>query len=246
MIKLPKVLVPMAQTTLPGDIVSLSVVRQTIVNSLVRHGLIPIFISPGISTKMADQIFWDTQAIFLVGGSDADPKHFNQQPHSRTQTAVPARDELELYLLKLAAKADPPKPIFGVCRGAQMINVAAGGTLNLYLPDKYPHEVHEPTDGQGYNYLITGQPHPVVIHPNTTASAIFKKKSIKVNSHHHQGVDILGSGLKASVTSPAGVIEMIESIDPMRTIIGTQWHPEAEDSPISNKLFAYFAHRIHI
>lgn len=187
MSRIPEVLVPMAYTTLPGDLVSLSVARQTITDSLIRHNLIPLYISPGTTPRMIDQMFFDTQGVLFMGGSDIDPRRYGLEPLPQNISLEPARDELELYLAKLANSHK--RPTLGICRGAQIINIAAGGTLFRHLPDLNLPEVHSPPDNQGYNYLITGHRHTVNIYPNSLASRIFKKPNQIANTHHRQAVD---------------------------------------------------------
>ncbi|NPA03336.1 MAG: gamma-glutamyl-gamma-aminobutyrate hydrolase family protein [Epsilonproteobacteria bacterium] len=138
------------------------------------------------------------------------------------------RDELEKRLLEIAFKHH--LPIFGICRGMQMINLFFGGTLHQEIQD-----------------LDLNSPHPnsplpihlVHIFPNTKLYSILQKDRVKTNALHHQAVDKLGEGLKINAKDKNGIVQGIEHTE--RFILGVQWHPEyLPYIPLQRKLFLAF------
>lgn len=151
--------------------------------------------------------------LVLSGGADVAPARYGAAPHERTVTR-PDRDEGELALL--AAALDAGLPILGVCRGAQLLAIAYGGSLHQHLPEVTGHEAHQPAPG------VFGT-HEARFEPGSWAASIFGPRA-EVNSYHHQGIADAG---RLSVTGRAddGVVEAVE--DPDRPfVLGVQWHPE--------------------
>jgi putative glutamine amidotransferase len=127
----------------------------------------------------------------------------------------PGRDEFESALIRLAVQAG--RPVLGVCRGHQILNVSLGGTLIADLPD-------EAGEGHGFlGYPPDHRSHAVVTHPGTTAAHLYGDR-LMVNSYHHQAVDTIAPGLRAIAYAPDGVVEAIEL--PGADVVGVQWHPE--------------------
>lgn len=170
--------------------------------------------------------------LLLPGGGDMDPSIYNQPMHEKCGIPNPVRDSLEPILFK--AFLPTKRPILGICRGIQVMNVALGGTLIQDISDKqiYPHSDF-PNRG---NYT-----HPVRISEDTRLYKIMKTKMIMVNSMHHQVVDELGEKLKINAISPDGYIEGIELKD-HPFCIGVQWHPEhmVKYSSFQKDLFSEF------
>lgn len=153
--------------------------------------------------------------LVLAGGADIEPARYGAPRHERTVTR-PDRDAGELAVLDAALQAD--LPVLGVCRGAELLAVAYGGTLHQHLPDLLAGEqLHQPGPA------VYGS-HPARFAPGSRAAAIFGERA-DVNSYHHQAI---GDPGKLTVTGWADddVIEAVE--DPARRFIfGVQWHPEA-------------------
>jgi putative glutamine amidotransferase len=164
--------------------------------------------------------------LLLTGGGDVDPAKYGEAPHSTFDPAEPGRDDFELALVALARKRG--LPILAICRGAQVLNVAYGGTLVQDIASQVPgaltHKVEVPPH-QAFELA-----HEIWIDKDTLLSRVMRERlsdadSCDVNSRHHQAVRQLGPGLIASATAPDGVIEAIE--DPAaRFCLGVQWHPE--------------------
>jgi putative glutamine amidotransferase len=161
--------------------------------------------------------------IMFSGGGDIDPAQWGAERHPATDID-PARDTAELMLMKAALDAD--LPILGVCRGMQVMAVAAGGTLHQHLPDLIGNERHQATPGtdpMAADASAYGR-HDVVIKPGSQAHALLGAH-LTVNSFHHQAVDDPGPFTAVGWCPDDRVIEIIE--DPERSFaLGVQWHPE--------------------
>ena len=169
---------------------------------------------PGEALELID-------GLLLAGGADLDPGGYGQAMHAETQDAVPERDVFELALTRAAIERD--MPVLGICRGMQLINVALGGTLIQHLPEHLGHSEHRRVSGS-----FDGSDHDVDVLDDTLAMRVIGTPRHATKSHHHQGVDRVGDGLRVSARSPFdGLVEAIELPD--RTfVLGVQWHPEAD------------------
>jgi len=160
--------------------------------------------------------------ILLTGGLDVDPALYHETPHPTTETA-PDRDRFEIPLSREAVKRDIP--LFAICRGVQVLNVAEGGTLVQDIPSatatNLQHSIKEPKHQIAHDVSIT---------PGTRlASALdpgpMTRPTCSVNSRHHQAVEKVAPSFVVSATSPDGVVEAIEKPD-AAFCVGVQWHPE--------------------
>jgi putative glutamine amidotransferase len=176
--------------------------------------------------------------VMLAGGVDLDPQCFGEAPHPALGNTDPDRDAVELRLVRWAL-ADG-KPVLGLCRGLQVINVAVGGSLHQDLASECPRAIkHDylPTAGYQRDHLA----HPVQLEPGTRLASVLSSSQVLVNSMHHQGIKRLGVDLIASAHAPDGLIEAIETPGPA-FVVGVQWHPEALESrqPHPRRLFREF------
>jgi gamma-glutamyl-gamma-aminobutyrate hydrolase PuuD len=156
-------------------------------------------------------------AMIFTGGSDIDPAYYEEPPHPETFGIDGRRDKAEFALLREALAAG--KPVLGICRGIQLLNVGLGGDLHQHLPEIVGHDGHK-NDPPG-----TFLEHEVHIAPNTKLASILGLHA-RVCSHHHQGLRRLGQGLVAAATAEDGAVEAIESPD-REFVLGVLWHPEA-------------------
>jgi putative glutamine amidotransferase len=159
--------------------------------------------------------------LLLTGGFDVDPALYGEPAHATTQ-AAPERDKFEIPLSRQAVQRDVP--LFAICRGVQVLNVAEGGTLVQDIPSGLPtdlnHAVNEPK---------TDWTHPIDVTPGTKLAAALggcaPNETCSVNSRHHQAVGTVAPEFIVSATSPDGIVEAIER--PASTFcVGVQWHPE--------------------
>ena len=170
--------------------------------------------------------------VLLTGGADVDPGEYGEAQHPTVELDL-ARDDYELALTKLAIARD--LPLLAICRGVQVLNVAAGGTLIQDLPSQSPshvqHSITEPTSAIA---------HDVTIAPGTCLSMLLGKPAMAVNSRHHQAVKEAAKGFVVSAVSPDGVVEAIER-PASKFCVGVQWHPESESaSALDLQLFECF------
>ncbi len=186
-----------------------------------RVGGEPIVVSCDADT--AADVMSRADGLLLAGGGDVDPALYGEPRHRAYDAAEAGRDAFEIDLVRRALDAD--LPVFAICRGIQLLNVARGGTLVQDIPDQVPnalpHTVKEPS------FALA---HEVWISKDSLLDRLMRERlessdTCEVNSRHHQAVKDVGTGLVVSATAPDGVIEAIE--DPAkRFCLGVQWHPE--------------------
>jgi len=156
--------------------------------------------------------------LVLSGGEDIDPATYGAVPRDPLDHPNPDRDRFEIHLLELVAKRQ--LPILAICRGFQLLNVHRGGTLHLHLPRDRPGGVaHRQSGG------IEALGHPVDLAAGSRIEGLAGRPRIEVNSFHHQGIDRVGSGLRATGHAPDGLVEAFEGDDD-GPLLGVQWHPE--------------------
>lgn len=186
-------------------------------------GATALLLPPDAAAEAAPQRLLDRlDALILSGGSDIDPGFYGQAPAAETTGSWPERDRFEIALAGAALKQE--MPVLGICRGMQMLNVARGGTLIQHLPDIVGHSEHRHTPGAFGD-------HAVRLAPGSLAARVVGVEEAVVKSHHHQGVDALGEGLKASGWSlEEEIVEAIElDEDEHPFALGVLWHPEEEE-----------------
>lgn len=154
-------------------------------------------------------------ALVLSGGDDVDPTLYGAVAGPRSTVLDPVRDAFELALLH--AVLDAGKPVLGICRGAQLLTVALGGTLVPDLP------IGEGDSHASHAYPRAVRRHDVHFEAGSVAHGLYGER-VAVNSFHHQAVDRLGRGLRVSGRAGDGVVEAIE-LDGA-PVLGVQWHPE--------------------
>jgi putative glutamine amidotransferase len=154
--------------------------------------------------------------LMVIGGADVDPAGYGADAHPTTQSR-PDRDEHELNLLRAAIERG--QPVLGVCRGAQLMNVLLGGTLEQHLPETVGHDRHRPA-------MAEFGACPVRVEPGTRVHDILGPE-VKVPCYHHQGLDRIGDGLRPVAQADDGTVEAVESTGP-EWFVGVQWHPEED------------------
>ena len=157
-------------------------------------------------------------ALILSGGPDIEPSQYGADADPSTVGVRPERDAAEIAMFRAALAAGVP--VLGVCRGLQLMNVALGGTLIQHLPDTVGHDAHSPTPG------VIGR-HEVTVGSSGRLAELLGPGPLTVPTHHHQGVDVLGSGLVATAWAADGLVEAVELDSGFA--VGVQWHPEAGD-----------------
>ena len=184
-------------------------------------------------------IYDELDGVFLPGGADIDPANYGEPRHPKCDRSDPARDRVELALTKWAMRDG--KPVLGVCRGLQLINLAAGGTLWQDLeserPESIKHDYFPFRDGHARDHLA----HTITVREGTQLAEIVGAGERRVNSMHHQGIRDLARGFVVSATAPDGLIEGIE-LPGEQFLLAVQWHPEvlAEKDSLTLRLFEAF------
>jgi putative glutamine amidotransferase len=170
-----------------------------------------------------DEVLDRIDGLMLAGGSDVGPDTYGAEAHPTTTGVVPERDAFELALTKRAFERDTP--FLGICRGMQVMNVAAGGTLIQHLPDSHGHEDHRRALGS-----FEGADHDVRLAAGSLAERAAGELRHTTLSHHHQGVDRIGEGL--AVTGWSELDDLPEALErpDLRFALGVQWHPEEDET----------------
>ncbi len=207
------------------------------IDALRRADARTAIVSPGEPGE-PEEILGPFDGLMLVGGGDVDPSRYGaESDRTHNYGMEPDRDAFETALLLAAERMRVP--VLCICRGMQVMNVAYGGTLHQHLPDM-PGLLRHGVPVEGSETL-----HPVTPEPTSYLAAITKSGDLACSSHHHQGVDRVGDGLRVTGRSPDGLVEAIElavdgpnpTLEPW--IVGVQWHPEetADTDPAQQSLF---------
>ncbi|MCL4303279.1 MAG: gamma-glutamyl-gamma-aminobutyrate hydrolase family protein [Anaerolineae bacterium] len=198
------------------------------IEAVRRAGGIPVLLPPGESYQ--DELLTLLDGVILTGGGDVDPTHYEGTTHEALEDIDPERDASEINLAKLIVALE--LPALSICRGAQVLNVALGGTLIEHLPDEVGGEVEHRTTPPGYTY------HSVTIETGSRLAAVVGQAEVASNSWHHQAVRQLAPGLKTVAFAPDGTIEAVEMPN-HPWLIAVQWHPEslAATDPAHQKIF---------
>lgn len=174
--------------------------------------------------------------LYLTGGYDIDPHYFNEEPHPALGKINPLRDQFEIALVHAMLAVN--KPILGICRGSQIINVALGGTMYQDLLAEKDGRLIQHKQQRALQYSS----HAVNVDKSSLLYRIVKKETIQVNSNHHQANDVLGVNLHSVAVSEDGVIEAIERRG-KPFVLGVQWHPERlleRGDVVSQKIYKSF------
>ncbi len=184
--------------------------------AVAQLGGLPLMVA-NLTSDLAEVYLEGADGLILTGGVDVDPDFFGAEPHPSLGLVDGPRDRFEMALYH-AARAKGV-PVLGVCRGHQLINVAAGGSLHQHLPAVVQTVQHEQVD-------ITGSPsHRVTLEPGSALVQAFGAAHVRTNSYHHQAVDRPGQGLKVTGRSADGTAEALENTEGS-FVLGVQWHPE--------------------
>jgi len=198
-------------------------IRSTYIEALRQSGGTVFLIPTKFCEASLRRLYQIADGIMIPGGVDIAPAHYGGKDHPSLQPPDPERDLVELSLVKWAL-ADR-KPLLGICRGMQMINIACGGTL---VPDlcEYRRETHWPGRNRDQDDGWNEPAHDITIKPGSLLHKLVGKTLLRINSLHHQCIGKLGESLSISATSDDDTPEAIESIDRHTFVLGLQGHPE--------------------
>jgi putative glutamine amidotransferase len=180
-------------------------------------GGLPVALPP-LTMENADELLDHLSGLLLTGGPDVDPSCYGAEPSPELGPTDPVVDAFEIELCRNAYRRRIP--ILGICRGAQVLNVARGGTLHQHLPDLTGGLVQHRQSEPG-----TRTTHEVRVSPDSSLARTTGGGPVKVNSFHHQAIDRLGLDLKPVAWAEDGMIEAVEGRG-ARFVLGVQWHAE--------------------
>ncbi len=194
--------------------------------------LLPLTANEDILAAATDRC----DGFLLSGGPDIDARYYGEMNYSFNGGINPTRDKMELYIARKAVSIG--KPVFGICRGIQVLNVALGGSLY--------QDIHSQINGGGLLKHSQDAPswypvHDVLVEKDSKLWRCYGKESLGVNSFHHQAVKAPGKELRPVAWSPDGIIEAVEHESHVFAV-GVQWHPELmwQEDPEVLKLFEVF------
>jgi putative glutamine amidotransferase len=195
-------------------------VPQNYPDRVAQAGGVPVLLPPSGGSAEAAAAIAAVHGLVLIGGPDLDPGRYGAEHDARTAGVQPVRDAWEAELLGAALAAN--LPVLGVCRGAQLLNIARGGTLRQHLPERVGHDGHRPAAGSYGTVQVELDP---AMLPGIVLGA-----TLQVQCSHHQAVDELGAGLVATAWHADGTIEAV-CMPGRGFVVGVQWHPEAGADP---------------
>ncbi|MBU6280840.1 gamma-glutamyl-gamma-aminobutyrate hydrolase family protein [bacterium] len=198
------------------------------VDCIRRAGGIAVLLPP--SCDRVDEWFEIVDGFVLAGGGDIAPAIYGGLDHETIYSVDPDRDGCELEIARRVVESR--RPALGICRGAQVVNVALGGTLHEHVPDAYGEEVvHRHPERHPIR-------HRVLVHPESGLARITESLDFESASIHHQAVRDLAPALRACAHAPDGVVEAIEMPD-HPWLYAVQWHPEltAFADPAQQRIF---------
>lgn len=198
------------------------------VQSVTAAGGIAVLLPPQpVSDAVVDRVLDSIDGLVLSGGADVDPALYGQQPHEKTSPPRADRDAWEQALIRRAVERRIP--FLGICRGAQLLNVALGGTLHQHLPDVVGSEKYQPGPAQ-FGAV------DIFVSRNSRLAGVLGRAAMNLNvqCYHHQALDTVADGLTVTSLSEDGVIQAVEMAD-LPFGIAVQWHPEQD--AVDRRLF---------
>lgn len=199
-----------------------------------RAGGVPVIIPMTTDERVLAGAYGLIDGLLLPGGADMHPIHYGEEPHRKLEQVDPKRDLTELMVTRRALEDD--MPILAICRGQQVLNVVAGGTLWQDLHAQVGEHCHR----HFQNATEEWPTHSIEVEAGSLLHRVIGEEKAFVNSYHHQSVKKLGEGLVINARATDGVIEGVEH--PGRTfVLGVQWHPELlhEEGDFNLRLFEH-------
>ncbi len=193
--------------------------QHTYTNAILQAGGLPVLIPSMLPEEDFFNLYSCVDGILFTGGGDVSLEYFSGADHPRIGEVDKARDVTEISLMRTAV--NDGKPVLGICRGAQVMNVALGGTLYTHIHDQLPGALDHDYPGDLRRVLV----HPVNVDESSRSAEIFGETLLQVNSLHHQGLKDLAPGLRAAGHSPDGLVELVE-LPGHPYAVSVQWHPE--------------------
>ena len=211
------------------------------VRSLIDAGGAPVLAPVTLDERDLRGLYESAGGVMLAGGADVDPAFFGEARHEKTGGVDLDRDRAEFLLTRWAVADD--KPLFGICRGIQAMNVALGGSLIQDIPSQWPTTLQH--NGHYESAARDQVMHAVRVEPGSQVETMLAARESGVNSFHHQAVNRAADGFIITSRATDGVIESIE-MSGKRFIVGVQWHPEEMSAGRTDmmNLFAVFVNAV--
>jgi putative glutamine amidotransferase len=209
-------------------------ISEDIMFSVIQEGGLPVVLPYLVEEATVAELLTRIDGLLISGGVDVDPLLYGEEPLPQLGSVMPERDSTEIAIIRQALAMD--MPVFAICRGAQIVNVAAGGSLYQDVNSQHKgallHSQRSPRDHVS---------HYVTVETDSMLYSIAGSDRFLVNSFHHQAVKRLASGFRLTATASDGIIEAYES-DRHRFVLGVQWHPEnlTRKDAIAQRLFNSF------
>lgn len=194
-------------------------VSRNNLQAIEAAGGIPLVMPYLTEKEMIDEVVAKIDGLYLTGGHDIDPIYLDEEPHPKLGVFQPERDAFELTVTEKMLEKN--KPVFGVCKGSQILNVATGGGLYQDIASQIEGELVQHMQKAESHFPA----HGVEIVEGTFLHRLIGQNKIRVNSFHHQAIRHTGNNFKVSAKAQDGVIEAIESTV-HSFALGVQWHPE--------------------
>lgn len=192
-------------------------VNTDYIDAVIKAGGIPISLPPVCGLPEIRRYVELCDGILVTGGMDVSPILYHELPHSQCGSFDLEMDRTHITLIHETIRAD--KPLLGICRGMQLINVALGGTLYQDIPAQCPD-----CGGHSFAHVRSDAVHTVTLEEGSPLHQIYGCTELEVNSIHHQSVKDPGTGVKLCAVAPDGVAEGLWV--PGKKITAVQWHPE--------------------
>lgn len=204
-----------------------AVTMQTLQDLGARPVLVDVTAPEAPDYEMLNRV----DGILMLGGGDVDAANYGyDEPVNNEYGRDPVSDERQIKIVNQAIERDAT--FLGICRGSQILNVACGGTL---IPDIQPSDLHRSTE-KGASFLDE----EITLLSGSKVREIYGTERVTVRSGHHQAVDKLGAGLRATAVADDGVIEGTEHLD-KTWVVGVQWHPEDDDGSEADRIALFEA-----
>ncbi|MDI9260249.1 gamma-glutamyl-gamma-aminobutyrate hydrolase family protein [Alicyclobacillus sendaiensis] len=206
------------QSAVPGVPLQAVMLTDDYARGVERAGGLPVVVPYLADEASAIELGMRLDGLVLTGGNDVDPNLYGQEPLQGLGALEPERDRLEMLLVQVMRREQ--KPVLGICRGMQMLNVVLGGTLYQDLPRQWKGKIQH--SQKAPRNACT---HTVKLKPGSRVAQCYGKTAIRVNSFHHQAVKDLAPLLKPVGWDSEGLVEAAES-DGRWPVVAVQWHPE--------------------
>jgi len=209
--------------------------RQSYIDAVVRVGGIPLLIPLVEQEDVLRALYERIDGLLLAGGGDIVPDYYGETPQPSLELLDPLRDQVEIRLTRWAVAEG--KPVLGICRGVQVVNVALGGTLYQDVASQLETPLAHDASHELCNW--THMAHPIRLDPASRLAHLLGAPDLLTNSLHHQSLKAIAPGLRAVGWAPDGVIEAVEGTNG-QFLLGVQGHPEALEADADPRWQAMF------